>query len=323
MNKELKQYIGGIIPDDVDLRDYDAETLMGSNLNIPIDWDKGYDVIASTWPDMPNQNQFGQFSCVGRSWAHYKQIIQVKDTGEKTILSAKSIYNPIAVPGVGSRLRDGGMRTVNYGVNKESTVSSDGTEQEITASFDFKPYATEANFYKNRSIASVYTQSFDTLAKMIVLNDGFVSGWGTHAQYFKAFGKLNGKKFLKTHNSYGSGSDIYYFEGIEPLFSIWTAIDEKNIEANSKPKAYLLENIEYGESGQKVADLRTALIQNGWIEAHKLSDVYDDKMAELVFKYQLANLNTIFTIWAWFWAKYRYKGRLVDVATRNCLNQLI
>ncbi len=320
-DKYLKR--GGILPDEPDDRDYDAEVLMGSNLDITIDWDKGYDVVEKVWPGMPNQNQEGQFSCVGRAWAHYKQILQAQDTGEKTILSSKSIYNPIAYPYTGSTLKDGGMRTVNYGVNKESSVPSNGSEAEITARFNFTPYASEAIFYKNRSVASVKSQNFDTLAKMIVLNSGFVSGWGVHAQFFRAFGKLNGRKFLLTHNSYDTGSNTYYFEGQDPLFSIWTAIDEKNIEAHTLPNPLLLEDIKYGESGQKIRDLKNALIKNGWIEAHLLSDNYDEKMKDLVFRFQMANLNTPWTIWAWFWAKYRFKGELVDSSTRNILNKQI
>lgn len=253
---------GGVIPDEEDLRDYQAEKLMGSNLDVPIDWVVGYDATADVWPGMPNQNQENQFSCVGRGVVGYKQVRQAADTGEHTILSAKSVYNPIATPHVGSYVRSGMLRPVNYGINKESTVPSGGTEDEITAKFDFTPFADEASYFKDSTVASVTSQDFETLARMIKVNRGFVSGWSTHCQFFKIFGTLEGKRFLKTHGSYGLGSDMYYFEGEEdPLFSCWTAVDVKNIQ-NPPPKPdqfQFLKEIGSGDKNDDVTQLQIRL----------------------------------------------------------------
>src|SRR3990167_8317121 len=100
---------GGCLPDPKDDRDYRALELMaGGDVPVP-SFEEGYSVIRKYWPGMPYKDQTGQFSCVGQAWAYYKQILQTKDTGEKTELSAKSIYNPIAFPGKGSYIREGGL----------------------------------------------------------------------------------------------------------------------------------------------------------------------------------------------------------------------
>ncbi len=245
---EQEQYLGqGMLPDLKDDRDYIAEELMGAKLDVEIpSFEEGYNVLDKTWKDMPNNHQEKKFSCVGDMVIHHKQVLQFRDTGEKTILSVKSVYNPIAIPYRGSYVRDGMLRSVNYGVNKESTVPTDATEAAITAPFTFtKEHEKEAAYFKNRSVASIRSRDFDVLAKMLFLNDGFDTGWHSHAQWFKAYGIINGARYLLTHNSYGAGSDMHYFESMKdesPLFNIWTAIDEKNM-ANEFKEVRLVRGI--------------------------------------------------------------------------------
>ena len=245
---EQEQYQGqGMLPDPIDERDYVAEELMGAKLDVEIpSFEEGYNVLDKLWPNMPNSNQAKRFSCVGDTFTHYKQVLQCRDTGEKTILSPKSIYNPIAIPYKGAYLRDGATRTVNYGVNKESTVPSDATEAAITAPFIFtKELEKEAAYFKNRLVASMRSRDFDVLAKMMFLNNGFGTGWGNHAQWFKEYGIISGNRYLLTHNSYGAGSDMHYFESMKdeaPLFNIWTAIDERNM-ANEFKEVRLVRGI--------------------------------------------------------------------------------
>lgn len=226
---------GGALKDKEDKRDYQAEDLLiGVDVAIP-SFFEGYSAIKNNWPDMPYKNQENQFSCVGQAWSLYKQILQARDTGERTELSAKSIYNPIAKPGIGSYIRDGGMRTVNYGVNKETSVPSWGTEAQVTAPFTFTDQLTkEAHYFKNRVVASVSTQDFGTIARMIFLNDGVVSGWNSHCVYFSEYGYRDSRRYLKTPNSYGTGRDLYFFEGQGDLYSIWTAVDVTNLKMTNK-----------------------------------------------------------------------------------------
>lgn len=315
-NKKMFFRHPGFLPDPKDKRDYKAEEILAGVEIVRPSFEEGYSVIKKVWPGMPYTNQEQQFSCTGRAAALYKQILQKKDTGEETILSPKSIYNPIALPGTGAYIRDAMNRTVNYGVNKESTVPSDGTEEEITAPFNFEPYMDEAAFYKNRLVASISTQDFNKLADMIFINDGFVSGWGTHAVYFAEYGIMNGKKFLKTPNSYGEGNDLYYFEKMEqPLFSAWTAIDLKIVPQDSDA---LYADLKYGDKGTQVLKLKKALKRLGWITEDE-SNEYNDNLADLVMRYKLANVYDN-NIWGRIWERFFYKGKTVDSRTREIIN---
>ena len=322
--KNQKKYRGGVIKDSPDKRDYKAEEILVGVIVKRPSFQEGYSVIKNVWADMPRTNQRTQFSCVGRSWALYKQILQKLDTGEETVLSAKSIYNPIAIPGVGSEIRKGGLRTKDYGVNKESTVPSEGTEAEITAPFDFKSYAQEAAFYKNRVIASISTQDIERLADMIFLNHGIVSGFGSHALYFDEYGILNGRKFIKSINSYGDNTDIYWFEGNVqgPLFNIWTAIDLDNPDIKLT-KNSLLSDLKLGDSGKEVGRLLDALDSLGWRLNIRRSNIftYDDEVAELVMNFKLANVHNYWV--ARLWEKFYFRGREVDQKTRGIINNLI
>src|SRR3990167_2083496 len=306
----------GALKDKKSHKDYRAEEILAGVEIVRPSFEEGYSVIKKVWPNMPYTHQENQFSCVGRANALYKQILQKRDTGEETILSAKSLYNPVAIPGVGSSLRSVALRTVEYGVNKESSVPSVGTEAEITALFDFEPHKEEAAFYKNRIVASIITQNFDKLADMIFINDGIVSGWGAHAVYFAEYGIFNGKRFLKTPNSYGPGNDLYYFEGMaEPLFSAWTAIDLKIVQQDSDA---LYADLKYGDKGIQVLKLKTALKRLGWITEDE-SNEYNDNLADLVMKYKLANIYDN-NIWGRFFERWLFKGHSVEQRTREIIN---
>src|SRR3990167_8675443 len=114
--EQQKKFQGkGALKDKKDKRDYKAEEILaGVQIKRP-SFEEGYSVIKKVWPGMPYKNQQANFSCVGQAWAYLRQILQKLDTGEETEISAFSIYNPIAIPFKGSYIRDGGMRTVNYG----------------------------------------------------------------------------------------------------------------------------------------------------------------------------------------------------------------
>jgi len=236
--QEIRQFFRkpGSLKDKKDKRDYKALEILAGVTVVRPSFEQGYSAIKKYWPDMPYKNQKATYSCVGQAWSYYKQILQAKDTGEKTELSAFSIYNPIAFPNKGSYVRDGGLRTVDYGVNKESTLPSPDNEEAMTAMFSFIDYVSEASYFKNRVVASVDTQDFEKIADMMFLNNGIVSGWGNHAVYFGDYGILNGKRFIKSPNSYGPGQDLYYFEnmGQGGLYSIWTAIDILNMPIKGK-----------------------------------------------------------------------------------------
>lgn len=322
LKNQERFFQGGALKDKEDPKDYNAEEIL-AGVDVPIpSFEEGYSAIKKHWPGMPSKNQRKTFSCVGQAWALYKQVLQAKDTGEKTELSAFSIYNPIAIPGTGSFIRDGGLRTVDYGVNKEATLPSPGDEASMTRKFDFEPYKDEANYFKNRIVAKIETQDIDKIARMIFLNDGVVSGFGNHAVYFSDYGIINGRKFIRSPNSYGDNAEIYWFDGKvqDPLFSIWTAIDVKNL-VDALPDNTLFSNLKYGDSGKQVEKLLQALANVGWRPDVKKGSpfLYDNDVAELVFNFQLANLPR--NKWPFWWALFN-RGKLVDFATREVINQL-
>lgn len=313
----------GALKDKKDHRDYKVEELLvGVEIKRP-SFQEGYSVIKKVYPNMKRKDQGRTFSCVGQAWTLYKQILQKLDTGEETELSAFSVYNPIAIPGTGSYIRDGGMRTVNYGLNKEATLPSPKEEDQMTRKFDFKPYEEEAAFYKNRIVAKTDTQDIEKLADLIFLNNGIVSGFGSHAIYFDEYGILNGKRFIKSINSYGDDTDIYWFEGKVQgsLFSIWTAIDLKII-LNSPESLYA--DLKYEDKGNEVLKLKQALKRLGWIAARtgeKLTDndIYDSNLAAIVRDYKKANLYGD-SVWGRFWEEFLFKGKSVDLKTRENIN---
>lgn len=84
----------------------------------------------------------------------------------------------------------------------------------------------------------------------------------------------------------------------------------------------LLVDIKFGDHGPQVLKLKRALKRLGWVldgvEAQDGWDMYNDKIAELVFNFQLANLDR--RTWSFWWAFFYYRGRLVDSVTREIIN---
>jgi hypothetical protein len=86
---------------------------------------------------------------------------------------------------------------------------------------------------------------------------------------------------------------------------------------NAIPDSHLLVDIKYLDSGKQVEKLIDALHANGWIECS--GSVYDQKLADYVLRFQLANLDRL--NWNFWWHKFYHKGRLVDAETRAILNK--
>src|SRR3990167_9996448 len=166
--EQQKKFQGkGALQDKPSHKDYRAEEILAGVEIVRPSFEEGYSVIKKVWSSMPYKNQWATFSCVGQAAALYKQILQKLDTGEETELSAFSLYNPVAFPGTGSYIRDVMMRSKEYEVNKEATLSSPPDEETMTRKFDFTPYQEEAAFYKNRIVATISTQDFEKLADKI------------------------------------------------------------------------------------------------------------------------------------------------------------
>lgn len=87
------------------------------------------------------------------------------------------------------------------------------------------------------------------------------------------------------------------------------------------PDDHLLADIKFGDTGPQVQRLINALVKVGWTECAAWPPVYDQRLADHVFKFQLANLPR--QTWAFWWAVGYYRGKLVDVATRNIINSYL
>ncbi len=119
---------------------------------------------------------------------------------------------------------------------------------------------------------------------------------------------------------------IHYFDTYAPFKKTTTSVITAYKvmlypRAQAVPDAQLLVDIKYLDSGRQVEKLIAALVNAGWIKCADWPAVYDQRLADFVFKYQLANLPR--NNWTFYWHLLYYKGRLVDSATRETLNNLI
>lgn len=326
MNEDEIQFDGGALEDIPSKKDYDAEPIMGATPSPDMpSFEEGFD-LEEKYTELKQEDQGPKsWQCVGEANSYYAELLNFIETGKYINLSSKGVYSRIFIYGVGAYLRDGAKVLVNYGVPEESLVPSykpDGTTDEnwvTDTSWQSKEHILKnARKYSAKSYAKYRGQDFDFLARMIFENNGFVSGSKTHATYFKGYGIENGKRYINSKNSYGDRGDLKYFEGDpNPLFSIWTLIDEKNVIESGA----LFKDINYGDEGIEVIKLKNALIRLGWIEAKELGDKYDDKLAKLILNFQLANLPH--SGWAFWFTLFYYKGKRVGIATRSIINNIL
>ena len=90
---------------------------------------------------------------------------------------------------------------------------------------------------------------------------------------------------------------------------------------NAVPDAYLLVDVRYLDGGPRVEKLKRALNALGWMPDMNAYPGYDQKLADLVLNFQKANLSH--TSWAYYWAIFFYRGRMVDEATREVINDAL
>ena len=127
-------------------------------------------------------------------------------------------------------------------------------------------------------------------------------------------------------NFYTTQDIIHYFDSYEPWKKTTTSvIQAMKVLLTPREQApdpdSLFVDLKYGDFGPSIAKLKRALIRCGWAEAKDLPDFYDDKVANYVHRFFLANLDTY--SWAWWWEKFYYRGRLVDKARRDVINHIL
>ncbi len=83
----------------------------------------------------------------------------------------------------------------------------------------------------------------------------------------------------------------------------------------------ILFDLKYLDTGKPIEKLLRALRRLGWGYGmtENWQPVYDEKVCELVLQFQKAHLPK--TEWDYYWAVFYYRGRRVDPATREWINQ--
>lgn len=214
---------------------------------IILDWNKGYNVEKDLGIVFPVKNQGVSGSCVGQSVAGYKEFIEYYLKRSTTEKSAKSIYSQIALPQSGAYFRDGMKVACEYGINTEKEVPSyiysvPGDEAFMQDKrWMNKEMAELAARFSNQNFYSLKGYGIDVFAKAIIIGKGAVIGvvgtnngtwtskfpvppaigtpqaklWG-HALLAVGFLIINGKKYIKVRNSWGTiGENGYQYLGEE------------------------------------------------------------------------------------------------------------
>ncbi len=201
-------------------------------------WEQGFNNEAR-FGQLKSEHQGASLSCTGQGTSKYAEMVNLKETGEKTDLSAKFIYAQVALPGGGAYIRDAMLILVKFGVSEEATVPSyeDGkapSESFMTNKSALTPAAFE-NAAKYRAKKLVFlpvsnpltAQNWENLRQVIWQFGGVVSGWSSHCMVGFEYGLENGRKFIRFKNSYGEGSDQKYY-GDQRLYDISALIDLPN-----------------------------------------------------------------------------------------------
>lgn len=127
-------------------------------------------------------------------------------------------------------------------------------------------------------------------------------------------------------NWYTTKDVIYYFDSYAPwkkttnsvLQAMKVVLYKKEVAI---PDEALLVDIKYLDGGKQVEKLKNALHKLGWMPDTSKYQGYDQKLANLVLNFQKANLPH--ASWAYFWAVFFDRGRVVDQATRDIINMLL
>lgn len=209
-------------------------------------WEQGFD-NEKKYGKLKREHQGSSLSCVSQAWSKYLEMLNKIEEGDFTDLSARDIYSQIYLPNGGAFIRQGGKVAVNKGNCKEALMPSyengkPPTEQfmrnrddasEITEQDALIVKAKEKRFV---ALSEVLTpDDWEHIRQVIWQFGGFVSGYKRHCMYASAYGMKNGKKFIKFVNSYGEGSDRYYFEDDGyPIYDITFLIDLPNTWSQMK-----------------------------------------------------------------------------------------
>lgn len=292
MNVLAEQSHGtGAVVDRIDTRDYLFEEV---GLATPaFDWDIGFDIETKLGLTLPVKNQGQSSSCGGQAWSSLAGVLEAVSTGTLEERSAKFIYAQTYAPGGGSYGRDNANIYVKQGVAREAVLTSYQNGQSPTEAFMERGQDVTAIARADAmsDVSSAYAQPIltineiaralrDTNGVVIMLGGQDNGTWlspfpkpptSITWRHFLYVGKaklINGKKYLKVLNSWGTsvgeqgwqwlGED--YFQGgiLQAYTHIYNTI--------SLPPSFhhdFVVNLLFGQTSVDISALQTALQLDG------------------------------------------------------------
>ena len=242
----------GCRPDKLDFRDFRAEIALKA-IPLPEEFSVSNRI---SW--IKNQGSSG--SCVAQAISYYAEVLNQRETGKDTKLSARDIYSLIHAPGGGAGIRDACNKLIKSGIIPEEKAPSYLNGQPPGEPFmrqrnDITPEEVEeGNIYLAKSYVRVPTTSLEAIKQAIYQGSGCVSGilggsgtfsqtiakpifpivWG-HSLFLTGWRKINGKEFIQFCNSWGTefGERGFGYFGEDCIkagiiFNPWTIMDFPN-----------------------------------------------------------------------------------------------
>lgn len=308
-------FFTGCIPDPVDNRDFQYETIMAGE----VDWEKGYDVEKDLGVTIPIKNQGSSSSCVGQGVSYYVGVLNAKEVGFYDENSAKAIYSQIFLSSGGAYIRNGMKLIVDWGSVCELLVSSYNGKNTPDESFmRDKTWKNEnidslAKVMQAKEYRVINSIDMNTFAMAIKNNYGIVGGvlgennssWNTgepkpptngvwaHCLYYGKFGVDKLGKYIATPNSWGQRvKDELHPDGWQKLredyfkdniqFNPWTLVDKPNYMMSEQTKKIMEEN------EKKIVVEGEGIGRKGIIINGKLREIKKDRVGEACL-YTLVN----------------------------------
>lgn len=333
----------GGIKDRMDNRDWNfGEVGFGT---APFDWNLGYDIEAVLGVKLPVKDQGSSFSCGGQAWSSYAAVLEAANTNSLEERSAKFFYAQTYQQGGGSTGRDNANIFINQGACEETYLPSyqngvPPSEAFITRGQDISDI-DRLNAARDKGFSySQVGSDIDTVAQAIRDNHGIVLGidgqnngtWTSafplpptqtewrHWVYGGGAKVINGKKYIKILNSWGTGVGENGWQWLsEDFFTgkhVWSGWTHSYFNNPPPPTLHhsFVVNLSYGTSGGDISALQTILQIEGLFPTNVApTGFYGNITASAVLKFR---------------TKYGISsvsdplGRSVGPLTRLKLNQL-
>lgn len=297
------------------------------------------------------ENQNGSGSCGGQAFRYHMQVNSLIRDGKDTALSAKSIYQPVFLPPMGSRARDLIDRISTVGVCLESDVPSyengnppseafmeDGSKITPAMLVTAKLYSGKTYLsFSSSNIEQVKQAIFQGNGAVIALlgrNENWVAPggiislpnpnsneqfWG-HFLFLTGFNIIkNGIEYIEFVNSWGEnwGDNGFGYLPLEYLTKGY-GMNEWVVFENPLPDGTFHHqfnvNLQYGQTSDEVLSLQKILVKAGYNTL--LTGYYGDLTKKAVLQFQLDNKIGIPLI------TLALQGKYVGPLTRPYLSKL-